>query len=66
MIADEKLTTAAVESAALALEGIDNVHGSDGLGLGVLVVGDSIRDEVFQKNLEHTSGLLVDDAGDAL
>ena len=50
----------------MALEGIDNVHGSDGLALGVLGVGDGIPDDVLEENLEHASGLLVDEAGDAL
>ena len=61
-----KLATEAVESAALALEGIDHVHGSDSLALGVLGVGDGIPDDVLQENLEHTTGLFVDEAGDAL
>ena len=62
----DRLTTEAVESAALALEGVDNVHGSDRLALGVLGVGDSIPDDVLQEHLEHTSGLLVDEARNAL
>ena len=60
------LATEAVESAALALEGVDDVHGSDRLALGMLGVGDGIPDDVLQENLEHASGLLVDEAGDAL
>ena len=66
VLAKGKLATEAVESPALALEGIDNVHGSDRLALGVFGVGDGIPDDVFQEDLEHTSGLLVDEAGDAL
>jgi hypothetical protein len=34
------LTAEAVKSAALTLEGVDDVEGSDGLALGVLSVGD--------------------------
>ena len=64
--ADGKLATEAVESAALALEGIDNVHGGDRLALGVLGVGDGIPDDVLEEYLEHTSGFLVYEAGDAL
>jgi hypothetical protein len=32
----------------------------------VLSVGDSITDDVFQENLENSSGLLVDETRDAL
>lgn len=60
------LTAEAVQSATLALEGIDHVHGSDGLALSVLSVGDGIPDDVLQEHLEHTSGLLVDETGDTL
>ena len=60
------LTAETVESAALALEGVDDVHGGDGLALGVLGVGDSIADDVLEEDLEHTAGLLVDQTGDSL
>ena len=55
-----------VDGAALALEGIDNVEGSDGLALGVLSVGDSVADDVLQEVAEDSAGLLIDEAGDAL
>lgn len=58
------LTTEAVEGAALTFERIDNVHGGDGLPLGVLSVRDSVTNNVFQENLEHTAGLFVDETGD--
>ena len=38
----ENLTSESVESTSLPLEGIDHVHGGDGLPLGVLGVGDGI------------------------
>jgi len=60
------LTSESVEGAALPLEGVDNVHGSDGLPLGVLSVGDSIPDDILQEDLEDTPGLLVDEARDTL
>ena len=60
------LTSESVQSAALPLEGIDNIHGSDSLPLGVLSVGDSIPDDVLKENLEDTTGLLVDQARDTL
>ena len=55
-----------VDGAALALEGIDNVEGSDGLALGVLSVGDSVADDVLQEVAEDSAGLLIDEARDAL
>ena len=61
-----QLTTESVEGAALAFQGIHHVHGSDRLALGVLGVGDGITDDVLQEYLEHTTGLFVDEAGDAL
>jgi len=60
------LTAETVQSAALAFKGVDHVHGSDGLPLGVLGVGDGIADNVLQEHLENAAGLLVDETGDAL
>ena len=61
-----RLATEAVEGAALALEGVDDVHGGDGLAAGVLGVGDGVTDDGLHEGLEDTAGLLVDQAGDAL
>jgi hypothetical protein len=60
------LSTEAVEGAALALEGVDDVKSSDGLAASVLSVGDGVADDVLKENLQDASGLLVDEAGDAL
>ena len=60
------LTTESVESAALALERVHHVHGSDSLSLGVLCVCDGIPDDILQEHLEHTSRLFVDETGDTL
>merc|ERR1712071_673350 len=49
-----------------ALEGIDDVHSSDRLPLGVLGVGDGIADDILQEDLQHAPGLLVDEARDSL
>ena len=68
-IADEVrrcLTAKAVEGAALPLQSIDHIHGSDSLPLGVLSVGDSVPDDVLKENLEDTTGLLIDEARDTL
>ena len=61
-----RLTAEAVQGAALPLESVHHVHGSDGLSLGVLGVGNCVADDVLQENLEHTTGLLVDQTGDTL
>ena len=60
------LTAETIESAALAFKGIHNIHGGDGLPLGMLGVGDSITDDVLKEDLEDTTGLFVDEARDAL
>uniref|UniRef100_A0A8R7P195 Uncharacterized protein n=1 Tax=Triticum urartu TaxID=4572 RepID=A0A8R7P195_TRIUA len=60
------LAAEAVEGAALALEGVDDVHGGDGLAAGVLRVGDGVADDVLEEDLEHAAGLLVDEPRDAL
>ena len=44
----------------MALEGVDDVEGSDGLTLGVLSVGDCIADDGFEEGLEDTAGFFVD------
>jgi len=60
------LSAETVKGLALTLEGVDNVHGGDGLSAGVLGVGDGITDDVLKEDLEDTAGLLVDEAGDTL
>ena len=62
----DNLTAESVQGTSLALEGVDNVHGGDGLPLGVLGVCHGITDDVLKENLQNTAGLLVDEAGDAL
>jgi hypothetical protein len=60
------LSAEAVQSAALSLEGMDHIKSSDGLSASVLGVGDGVTDDVLQEHLQHTTSLLVDQAGDAL
>ena len=50
----------------MSLEGVDDIHGGDSLSLGVLGVGNSITNDVFQKDLEDTTGFFVDQARDTL
>ena len=47
----DNLTAESVEGTSLALEGVDNVHGGDGLPLGVLSVGDRVSDHILQEDL---------------
>ena len=61
-----RLTAEAVQGTSLAFQGIDNVHGSDGLALGVLGVRDGVTDDVLQEHLQHAAGLLIDETADAL
>jgi hypothetical protein len=42
-----RLTAESVQSTTLAFQRIDDVHGSDGLSLGVLRVRDGITDDVL-------------------
>ena len=45
---------------------MDNVKSSDSLAASVLGVGDCVSDDVLKEHLEDTTGLFVDQAGDAL
>merc|ERR1711934_284074 len=60
------LSSESVQGASLPLEGVDNVHGGDGLPLGVFGVGDGIPDNVLKEDLEDSTGLLIDEARDPL
>ena len=59
-----ELTAESVESAALTLQSVDDVHGGDGLSLGMLGVGDGITDDILEEDLEDAAGLFVDEARD--
>ena len=74
------LSSKTIKGASLPLEGIHDIHGSNGLPLGVLCVGDGVPDDILQENLkidkfkpvnlhnylENTPGLLVDKPTDPL
>ena len=60
------LSTETVKSAALSLESIDDIEGSDSLSLGVLSVGDSVSDDALKEGLQDTTSLLVDHCHDEL
>ena len=63
---EECLTSESVEGTSLTFQGIDDVHGSDCLPLGVLGVSDCITDHILQENLEDSSGFFVDETRDSL
>ena len=50
----------------MALERIDNIHGSHGLATSVLGIGHGIADDVLEEHLEDRAGLLIDEARDTL
>jgi hypothetical protein len=60
------LATKAVQGASLPLEGVDHIHGSHSLAACMLSVGDSVPNDVLKEDLEHSTGLLVDQARDTL
>ena len=67
MSRDEKttrLTAETVESTALALEGVDDIQGGNGLSLCVLGIGNSVTDNALKEGLEDATGLFVDHCGD--
>lgn len=61
-----RLASETVQGATLTLQGVHDVHGGDGLPLGVLGVGDGVPDDVLEEHLQYTASLLVDQAGYAL
>ena len=50
----------------MTLEGVDDVHGGDGLSASVFSVGERVSDDVFKEDLEDTTGLFVDQSRDTL
>merc|ERR1719376_1679286 len=58
---EEELSAEAIQSPALPLEGIDHVHGSDSLPLGMFSVGNRIPDHILKEHLQNTPGLLRDE-----
>ena len=61
-----RLAAEAVQGAALALQGVHDVHGSHRLAASVLGVGHRVTDDVLQEDLQDTAGLVVDETADAL
>ena len=65
-VAAASLATKSVQGSALSLQGVDNIHGSDGLTTRVLGVRDGVTDDVLEEHLEDSTSLLVDQTADAL
>ena len=62
----ECLATETVESLALTLQSVDNVHSCHGLTTGVFGVCDGITNHVFKENLQYTTSFFVDQTRDTL
>ncbi|KAK4772128.1 hypothetical protein SAY86_013903 [Trapa natans] len=60
------LATKAVQSPALPLQGVDNVHCRDSFPASVLGVGNGVANDILQEDLEYPARLLVDQATYAL
>ena len=60
------LTSESVEGTSLSLESIDNIHGGNGLPLGVFGVGDGVSDNILEEHFQNSTGLFVDEARDTL
>nr|GMD20329.1 uncharacterized protein LOC109155154 [Ipomoea batatas] len=65
-IAHNILASETVQSPALPLEGVDDVHRRHGLPPSVLSVGHGVSDHILEEDFEDSPGLLVDEAGDTL
>ena len=62
----KRLASETVEGLSLTLEGVDHIHGGNSLTASVLSVGDTITDHILQEDLEHTTGLLINETRDTL
>ena len=60
------LAAETVESAALSLQSIYDVHGGNSLALGVFGVGDGITDDILKEDLQDATSFLVDETRDTL
>ena len=66
VLVTDRLAAKAVESTALTLQRVYDVHGRYRLAFGVLGVGDRVTDNVLEEHLEDAARLLVDQARDTL
>ena len=56
----------AVEDAAIFLHGVDDIHGGNGLALGVLGEGEGVTHHLLQEIIDKASHVLVSGERDAL
>ena len=57
----ELSTSETIDGSALSLEGVNDVHSSDGFSAGVFSVGDGVSDNAFEESLEDLSGVVIDE-----
>ena len=60
------LTSKTIEGPPLAFQSVHHVHSSDCFTFRVLSVGNRVTNNILQKNFEHTSRFLIDQAGNSL
>ena len=65
-VTTDNLSAETVEGLSLTLECVDDIHSDDSLTASMLGVSDRVTDDVLKEDLEHTTGLLVDETGDTL
>jgi len=58
------LAAETVQSAALSLQGVYDVHGGDGLPFGVLGVSDGVSDDVLEEYFQYAARFFVNQTGD--
>lgn len=61
-----RLDTETIEGTAVALEGVDNVEGGDGLTLGVVGVLSSITNDAHEELTENVTDAVVNQERDTL
>ena len=60
------LSAKTVEGLSLPLEGVNDVHGSDSLTVSMISVGVRVTDDVLKEDLEHTTGIFIDETGNII
>ena len=63
--ASDGLATESVDCSSLALQGVDDIEGGDGLTTSVFGVGDGVPYDGFKEGLENSTCLFVDKSRDS-
>lgn len=58
------LTSETVQGTSLAFQGVHDVHGGDGLPLGVFGVSDCVSDYVLEEHFQDATRFFVDETAD--